>query len=137
MREFLPEMSRKYGIKVFSFDNPEYPYFVDAACPYDDPFDRDCGCTEEEIKAFVDYHHQSDELTPWACQIIGWYESNPYDIEEVLAEIQWYLETMYGIKEIDDYPEWLQNFLYDIDENPDADDDTLRNIIEKVMPYIV
>ena len=129
MREFLPEMSKKYGVKVFTFDNPQFPYFVPGM------FEDEDGCTEAEIKDFVEYHQ--DELTPWACEIIGWYESDPDDLLEVLDEIQWYLETMYGAKQMDEYPEWLQEFLYDVDENPDADDDTLRNIIDKVMPHIV
>ena len=135
-------MSRKYGVKVYNFANPEYPYFVDGLS--DDPFDRDCGCTEQEIQEFVDYHHQNEKLSPWACEIIGWYESMKFEpdrwddeVEDVVEEVNFYLDTMYGEKEMKEYPKWLQYYLYELEETlPPFQSEWLINILDKVMPHL-
>ena len=141
-RVFLPEMSRKYGVKVFTFDNPQFPYFVDGIND-DDEFGRECGCTEEEIKDFVDYHHKTDALTPWACQIIGWYNSlkdepeRADEIELLLDEIGWYIDTMFNVVQItENTPEWIANFVYDCDENWDASFGAWCAVIDKVIPNL-
>jgi hypothetical protein len=135
MKEFNKELSRKYGVKVYNFNNPNFPYFVEGMSEED-------GCTEQEIKEFVEYHHKKDELTPWACQIIGWYESVKEDpsryneLEDIVDEINWYLETMHGLKAMKDYPEWLQEYLYDVDENFAVSYDVWIPIIDRVLPHL-
>ena len=136
--EFNKELSKKYGVKVYNFDNPVYPYYVDGFS--EDP-DLPEGCTESEIQDFVEWHQ--DDIRPWACSIIGWYESVKEDperfneLEDIIDEINWYLETMYGLKEMGEYPEWLQEYLHEIDENFGVRYEVWIPIIDRVLPHIV
>jgi hypothetical protein len=140
MKDFNTEMSRKYGVKVYNFENPNFPFWVEGL--FEDAFEPPLGCTESEIKGFVDYHHETDEVSPWACEIIGWYESVKDDperypeLEDIIDEINWYLETMHGVKLMNEYPEWLRDYLYDIDENFGVSYDVWIPIIDRVIPHL-
>lgn len=135
--EFNAEMSRKYGVKVYNIDNPAFPYYVEGMFEEQDGLQ---GCTESELKDFVEYHHGTEPLSPWACEIIGWYESVKNDperhdeLEDIVDEIIFYLETMFGTD--GKYPEWLQNFLWDVDGNFGVSYDVWIPIIDRVIPHL-
>ena len=132
-------MTRKYGVKVYNFDNIEYPYFVDGMFEYISGMPQ--GCTEDEIRDFVEYN-QDQEHTVWGNEIAGWYESVKDDperyneLEEIVDEINFYLETMYDSKDMGEYPEWLRDYLYDIDENYGVCYEVWIPIIDRVLVHI-
>lgn len=129
-------MSRKYGIKVYDNNNPEYPYYIDGMSIYDELN----GCTEEEIEKYLFYHRLTDKLSPWVCEIIGWYDSVKSDparyeeLEDVVDEIIFYLETMYGT--VGGHPQWIQDFLLDVDGNFGASSDIWIPIVDRVIPHL-
>lgn len=136
--EFNKELSKKYGIKVFNFNNPVYRYYIEG---FSEELD---GCTENEIQEFVEYHQkQNGDIRPWASSIIGWYESVKDDperhdeLEDIVDEINLYFETMYGLKAMSEYPEWLQEYLWDVDENFSVSYDVWIPIIDRVLPHLV
>ena len=137
MREFNPEMSRKYGIKVYNFENPDFPFWVEGL--FEDAFEDPQGCTEAEIKGFVDWS-QNEHM--WLDEIIGWYacvrndpERYP-ELEDIIDELNWYLETMYGHLGTSEQPDWLRDYLYDIDENFGVCYDVWIPIIDRVISHL-
>ena len=139
-KRFLPELSRKYGAKVYTFNNPRFPFYVEGLT--DSEYGDEEGCTEDEIKGLVDYNTH-DGIRPWAAQILGWHGSvletpdRKDEIHGIMEEIDLYLETMFGLKAMNEYPEWLQEYLHEEDDLVDVSDPSVWfNVVGKVLPHL-
>lgn len=138
-RKFLPELSRQYGAKIYSFNNPRFPYFIEGLTLGE--YGDEEGCAEDEIKGLVDYNTH-DGVRPWAARILSRYDAlrDEPDGEDGIAglveEIDWYLETMYGLN-WDTYPGWLKEYLHDEEENIDAGPGAWKRVIDRIIPRLV
>lgn len=139
-KRFLPELSKKYGAKIFMFNNPRFPFFIEGLTLSE--YGDEEGCTENEIRGLVDYNTH-DNIRPWAAQILArhdWLRETPdrnEGIRELVEEIDLYLETMFGLKAINEYPGWLQEYLHEEDELFDVTDPSVWiNVVGKVLPHL-